>query len=85
MNQNDMKYVSIISCNTNHRALMEEFNKFKQEIKVELAGLPKKLLDEMDNRYVSKDSFSPIQKIVYGLVGAVLLGVVGAIMALIIK
>lgn len=34
--------------------------------------------------YVSKDEFEPIKKIVYGLVGLILVAVVGAVMGLVI-
>jgi hypothetical protein len=35
--------------------------------------------------FVSRDRFWPIEKVVYGLVGLILTGVVGAIIALVIK
>lgn len=35
--------------------------------------------------YVTKEQFEPIQKIVYGLVGLILVAVVGALMTLIIR
>ena len=38
-----------------------------------------------DNKYVSQDSFRPIQRLVYSLAGAVLISVVTAILALIIQ
>ena len=37
------------------------------------------------NTYVTHDEFSPIKLIVYGMVGTILLSVLGAIIALIIK
>ena len=37
------------------------------------------------NNYVTKEAFKPIQKLAYGLVGAVLLAVLGAIMALLLE
>jgi len=41
-------------------------------------------IKEIKDGYITKIEFSPIQKIVYGLVGAVLLAVLGAILALVI-
>jgi len=35
--------------------------------------------------FVTKEEFEPIKKIVYGLVGLILVGVVGAILALILR
>lgn len=35
--------------------------------------------------YVSKDEFEPIKKIVYGLVGLILVAVVGALVSLVVK
>jgi hypothetical protein len=39
---------------------------------------------ESEKRYVTADQFAPVQRIVYGLVTAILISVVGALMALII-
>ena len=41
--------------------------------------------NHMELRFVTQDSFRPIQKLAYGLTGAILLAVVGAILALIFK
>lgn len=41
--------------------------------------------DSLDARYVTKDRFTPVEKVVYGLVGAVLIGVTTAILAVVIK
>lgn len=40
---------------------------------------------KLDNKYVTVETFEPIKRIVYGLVGLILIAVVGAILALIIK
>jgi len=64
---------------------IKDIKKDVNEIKVDLASLPEKLMDKLDDKYVSKDLFKPIQKLVYGLVGAILLGIVGAGLALILK
>ncbi len=39
--------------------------------------------DEIDHLYVTKDAFGPIQKLVYGLVGAICLAFMGAVFALV--
>lgn len=41
--------------------------------------------DELDGKYVTTDQFEPIKKIVYGLVTAVLLAVVSAVMAVVVR
>lgn len=45
----------------------------------------KDLNDKVDNNYVTKEQFAPVQKLVYGLVGLILVAVVGAMMALILR
>lgn len=46
-------------------------------------------LDQIDNKlnasYVSKDEFEPIKRIVYGMVGLILVAVVGALVSLVVK
>ena len=64
---------------------IKDIKKDVNEIKVDLASLPEKLMDKLDDKYVPRDLFEPIQKLVYGLVGAILLGIVGAGLALILK
>lgn len=39
---------------------------------------------EHEKKFVTLDQFAPVQKIVYGLVGAILLSVIGALLTLII-
>ena len=43
-----------------------------------------KLLRENSERYVSKVEFEPVQKIVYGMVGIILVAVIGALVALVV-
>ena len=40
---------------------------------------------KVSSNYVSKEEFEPIKKIVYGLVGLILVAVVGALMALVVR
>lgn len=35
--------------------------------------------------YVTKDEFEPIKRLVYGLVGLILVGVVGALLSLVVR
>jgi len=48
-----------------------------------------KQLDTIDNKvsthYVTREEFEPIKKIVYGLVGLILVAVVGAVVSLVLK
>ena len=50
-------------------------------IKEKLEGIE----DKLDHKYVSKEEFRPVRMIVYGSVGAILLVVVGALMAVILE
>lgn len=52
-----------------------------ENIKIQIA----KLEGMMENKFVTKEEFEPIKKIVYGLVALVMTSVFVAILALIIK
>ncbi len=39
----------------------------------------------LDNKYVSKETFIPVQNLVYGMVGTMLIAVVGGLMALLLN
>ena len=72
----------------NNTNLMKQINDIREdigEIRINIAGLPDKIKEAIEEKYVSKDSFEPIKKITYGLVGAILLGVIGAVLALVFK
>ena len=45
----------------------------------------KELIKKMQGEYVTKYEFDPVKKVVYGLVGAILLAVIGGIVALVVK
>ena len=55
-------------------------SKTLEYIKEELDEIKEKL----DSHYVTRTEFDPIKKIVYGIVGSVLLGVVAALISLVI-
>lgn len=40
---------------------------------------------KLDENYVTQDEFDPIKKIVYGMVSVILLAVLGAIVALVVR
>lgn len=40
---------------------------------------------KLDAEYVTQDQFTPVKNIVYGLVSAILLAVIGALVALVLK
>lgn len=44
----------------------------------------KEIKDTLKGSYVTKDEFEPVKRIVYGLVGLILVSVVGAVMGLVI-
>ena len=44
----------------------------------------KEIKDNLRSSYVSKDEFDPVKKIVYGLVGLILVSVMGAVLGLVI-
>ncbi len=43
------------------------------------------ILKALQRGYVTTAEFDPVRRIVYGLVGTILLGVVGAVLALVLK
>lgn len=40
---------------------------------------------KLSSHYVSKEEFEPVKKIVYGLVGLILVAVVGAVISLVVR
>jgi len=50
-------------------------------IETDVKGITTKL----DADYVTQDQFEPVKKIVYGMVATILLAVVGAVVALVVK
>ena len=51
------------------------------ELKSQFQDLEKKL----DGNYVTKEQFAPVQRIAYGLVTIILTGVVGAVLAIVLR
>lgn len=67
--------------------LTNELSEMKVDIKYIQRDLGeiKQALKENNDKFVTQDEFEPIKKIVYGLVGLILTGVVGALLTLIIR
>ena len=40
---------------------------------------------QLESEYITKAEFAPIQKIVYGMVGLILVGVIGALLTLVLR
>ena len=59
------------------------YSKAEVEILTKLAEM-EAIQKEIMKKYVSKDEFAPIQKLIYGLVGLILVAVASGIIALII-
>lgn len=45
----------------------------------------KEYVKAAEEKYVTKDEFNPVRQIVYGLVGLILVSVVGAVIALVVR
>ncbi len=60
---------------------MDRLQKDLSEIKTDV----KQIRSDNENQFVTKDEFEPIKRVVYGMVSLVLVGVIGAILALVIR
>ena len=61
-----------------------DLNHVKESL-VELKEEMKELIASFKKDYVTQQEFAPVRLIVYGLVGTVLVGVLGALITLVIK
>lgn len=61
-----------------------DLNHVKESL-VELKEEMKELIASFKKDYVTQQEFAPVRIIVYGLVGTVLVGVLGALITLVIK
>lgn len=71
-----------------NKDLYEELGKLRHELDTADRDIENKvsvLESKVDRTYVKLIEFEPVRKIVYGLVGAVLLSVIAALLALIIR
>ena len=63
------------------REIYELVDKTRTELKSDISTLQSKI----DDHYVTKDEFDPIKRLVYGLVGLILIAVFSSLVALVIK
>jgi hypothetical protein len=76
--------LEIKSLKDNHNKIMEKMDKFEEkmeDMRIKIAEIPEKLAEKFDERYASKNS----ERIIYGMAGAFLLGIVYAILKMLIK
>ena len=73
--ENNTKEIN--SLTTNIAVILNKVEYIEREVK----GINTKL----ESDYVTQDQFTPVKNIAYGLVSTILLAVVGAIVALVIK
>lgn len=64
--------------------IQSDLNHVKESL-VELKEEMKELIASFKKDYVTQQEFAPVRIIVYGLVGTVLVGVLGALITLVIK
>ena len=63
------------------KSTYELINEFRQEMNERFD----KIEHNMCANYVTKDRYAPVEKLVYGLTGIILVAVIGAIIALVIN
>ena len=94
--QKDITFIkeSLVKNDDQHKEIIGKIDSFIQnshdrfaDKKDHIESLKKidEIIETLDSKYVSVDAFSPIRKLAYGLTGAILLAVVGAILALILN
>lgn len=76
MQTNDTNNTKIALIANNVARVQSDIGEMKLDIK--------QIILEVQSQYVSKDEFEPVKRLVYGLVGLILVAVVGAILALVI-
>lgn len=64
-----------------HDALLARLDERSKGVKEGLASF----IDSASKTYVTKDEFEPVKRIVYGLVSAILLAVLGGSLALVLR
>jgi len=66
------------------RITTKEVYRLVEDMRRELRTDISKLDDRISKNYVTQEEFEPVKKLVYGVVGLILMSVVGALLALII-
>ena len=74
MPENEVDLTEILVELAKQRTILERMQRDVLEIK-----------DELKERYVTKEQFDPVQKLVYGMVGLILVAVITALMALLVR
>lgn len=68
------------------KAMWDKLDSFaRREDLKELEVSSEKRLLVVDQRYVTKDEFDPVRRLVYGIVGLILTGVVATLLGLVIR
>lgn len=62
---------------TNVAVILSEMKTVKDDVK--------DIKEKLEKDYVSQDQFTPVKNIAYGLVSTILLAVIGALVALVLK
>lgn len=73
--QNNTKEINNLT--TNVAVILSEMKTVKEDVK--------DIKDKLEKDYVTQDQFTPVKNIAYGLVSTILLAVVGALVALVLK
>jgi hypothetical protein len=67
------------------REVEEKAKTDKQEILLQMETTISDIKKQLDGNYVTKDQFTPIQKLVYGFVSVIVMGVLGAIITTVLS
>lgn len=62
---------------TNVAVILSEMKTVKDDVR--------EIKDKLEKDYVTEDEFTPVKNIAYGLVSTILLAVIGALVALVLK
>jgi hypothetical protein len=73
--QNNTKEINNLT--TNVAVILSEMKTVKEDVK--------DIKDKLEKDYVTQDQFTPVKNIAYGLVSTILLAVIGALVALVLK
>ena len=73
--QNNTKEINGLT--TNVAVILSEMKTVKEDVK--------DIKEKLDKDYVTQDQFTPVKNIAYGLVSTILLAVIGALVALVLK
>lgn len=73
--ENNTKEIN--SLTTNVAVILSEMTSVKNDVR--------EIKDRLEKDYVSQDQFTPVKNIAYGLVSTILLAVIGALVALVLK